>query len=191
MSCYAYIRFPLTNCGFSYRWSGDCRNVLFAGPSWSIWFFGQRFVYVMYLDFILLIPSLGYTFSSAADSSLGNFNINAAPSYLFSTIIDIQAINPYLKVHVLPWSPVCSLIMGMRPHNNSVIASLDERFRVFERRKSAQHLRNHMFVRGTPFLKITLLTQWPSCQLSPQSVTRIQKQRNYRLCHQYPERTWE
>ncbi|TCD70167.1 hypothetical protein EIP91_004637 [Steccherinum ochraceum] len=39
------------------------------------------------------------------DTSLAAFNINKAPSYLFSVINDIRAINPYLKVHVLPWSP--------------------------------------------------------------------------------------
>lgn len=40
------------------------------------------------------------------DTSLAAFNVNRAPSYLFSVINDIRAINPYLKVHVLPWSPV-------------------------------------------------------------------------------------
>ncbi|KAI0712025.1 glycoside hydrolase [Earliella scabrosa] len=39
------------------------------------------------------------------DSQLNNFNIDNTPSYVFATIKDIQAINPYLKVHVLPWSP--------------------------------------------------------------------------------------
>ncbi|KAI0821952.1 glycoside hydrolase [Trametes gibbosa] len=47
-----------------------------------------------------------YSFDDVAgDTSLSNFNINNAPSYLFSVIKDIQAINPYLKVHILPWSP--------------------------------------------------------------------------------------
>ena len=42
----------------------------------------------------------------SGDTSLTSFNINNAPSYLFSVINDIQGINPYLKVHLLPWSPV-------------------------------------------------------------------------------------
>ncbi|KAI0789818.1 glycoside hydrolase [Abortiporus biennis] len=47
-----------------------------------------------------------YTFDdTSGDTSLSKFNINVAPSYLFSVINDIRAINPYLKVHVLPWSP--------------------------------------------------------------------------------------
>jgi hypothetical protein len=50
---------------------------------------------------------LAYTFDDVSgDTSLNNFNINNAPSYLFSVIKDIMSINPYLKVHVLPWSPV-------------------------------------------------------------------------------------
>ncbi|KAI0755082.1 glycoside hydrolase superfamily [Daedaleopsis nitida] len=38
------------------------------------------------------------------DMSLTDFNIDSAPAYLFSIIQDIQAVNPQLKVHVLPWS---------------------------------------------------------------------------------------
>ncbi|KAJ8461900.1 hypothetical protein ONZ51_g11249 [Trametes cubensis] len=41
----------------------------------------------------------------SGDTSLTSFNINNAPSYLFSVINDIQGINPYLKVHIIPWSP--------------------------------------------------------------------------------------
>ena len=40
------------------------------------------------------------------DTQLLNFNIDNAPAYLFSTIKDIMSVNPYLKVHILPWSPV-------------------------------------------------------------------------------------
>lgn len=50
-----------------------------------------------------------YSFDdTSGDTSLANFNINKAPSYLFSVINDIQSVNPYLKVHILPWSPVSS-----------------------------------------------------------------------------------
>ncbi|KAJ6449146.1 glycoside hydrolase family 30 protein [Mycena vitilis] len=41
----------------------------------------------------------------SGDTSFAQFNINNAPSYLFSVIKDILAINPALKVHILPWSP--------------------------------------------------------------------------------------
>ncbi|OBZ71285.1 Severin [Grifola frondosa] len=47
-----------------------------------------------------------YSFDDVSDdTALTNFNINNAPSYLFSVINDIQSINSYLKVHILPWSP--------------------------------------------------------------------------------------
>ncbi|CAL1712943.1 unnamed protein product [Somion occarium] len=41
----------------------------------------------------------------SGDTSLSQFNVNKQPSYVFSVINDIRAINPYLKIHVLPWSP--------------------------------------------------------------------------------------
>jgi hypothetical protein len=94
---------------------------------------------------LLLSPITGYSFADTQDTSLGNFNINAAPSYLFGTIADIQAINPYLKVHVLPWSPVSSILPTGHTTDNFT-AGLDERFGFFEWRKSSQYLRNHMFV---------------------------------------------
>ncbi|KAI0333703.1 glycoside hydrolase [Cubamyces sp. BRFM 1775] len=47
-----------------------------------------------------------YSFDDVSgDTSLSSFNINNAPSYLFSVINDIRGINPYLKVHIIPWSP--------------------------------------------------------------------------------------
>ncbi|KAI0087785.1 glycoside hydrolase superfamily [Irpex rosettiformis] len=47
-----------------------------------------------------------YSFDdTSGDTSLNNFNIDRAPSYLFSIIKDIYGMNPYLKVHILPWSP--------------------------------------------------------------------------------------
>ncbi|OJT15176.1 Endo-1,6-beta-D-glucanase [Trametes pubescens] len=47
-----------------------------------------------------------YSFDDVdGDTHLNNFDIGKAPSYLFSTIRDIQGINPYLRVHILPWSP--------------------------------------------------------------------------------------
>ncbi|KZP16590.1 glycoside hydrolase family 30 protein [Athelia psychrophila] len=46
-----------------------------------------------------------YSFDdTSGDTSFADFDINAAPSYLFDTIADILAINSILKVHILPWS---------------------------------------------------------------------------------------
>lgn len=51
-----------------------------------------------------------YTFDdTAGDTSFSDFDISAAPDYVFSTIQDIMAVNPILKVHILPWSPVRAL----------------------------------------------------------------------------------
>ncbi|EPQ55644.1 glycoside hydrolase [Gloeophyllum trabeum ATCC 11539] len=47
-----------------------------------------------------------YSFDdTSGDTALNNFNINNAPSYLFSTIQDIMSVNSILKIQILPWSP--------------------------------------------------------------------------------------
>ncbi len=83
-----YLRVPLGASDFSA--SGECACA--------------RLAYVLATD-----GRCGTVYSfddTSGDTSLANFNINKAPSYLFSVINDIQSVNPYLKVHILPWSPV-------------------------------------------------------------------------------------
>ena len=48
-----------------------------------------------------------YSFDDVSgDTALTSFNINKAPSYLFSVLNDIRSINDILRIHILPWSPV-------------------------------------------------------------------------------------
>ncbi|KAI0052461.1 glycoside hydrolase family 30 protein [Auriscalpium vulgare] len=42
---------------------------------------------------------------TSGDTGLSKFNVNNAPSYLFSVLNDIKGINPYLRVIITPWSP--------------------------------------------------------------------------------------
>lgn len=53
-------------------------------------------------DFSANVYSLDDT---SGDTSFNSFDIDRAPSYLFSVIKDILSINPDLKVHIIPWSP--------------------------------------------------------------------------------------
>ncbi|KAF8205839.1 glucan endo-1,6-beta-glucosidase, partial [Mycena galopus ATCC 62051] len=47
-----------------------------------------------------------YSFDdTSGDTSFSKFSIGRAPSYLYTVLKDIQAVNPILKVHVAPWSP--------------------------------------------------------------------------------------
>lgn len=46
---------------------------------------------------------------TSGDTSFAQFNINAVPSYVFTVLNDIIAINKNVKVHLVPWSPVCHL----------------------------------------------------------------------------------
>jgi len=42
---------------------------------------------------------------TSGDTSFNSFEIDNAPSYLFSTLADIAAVNSNAKIHILPWSP--------------------------------------------------------------------------------------
>lgn len=50
---------------------------------------------------------------TSGDVNLNDFNIGAAPSYVFSTLRDILSINQWLRVHVVPWSPVSISIVAL------------------------------------------------------------------------------
>ena len=61
-----------------------------------------------------LICAVVYSYDDVSgDTSLSQFNINKAPSYVFSVLNDIKGINPYLKVHLLPWSPVSTCLLHL------------------------------------------------------------------------------
>ncbi|EIM84383.1 glycoside hydrolase [Stereum hirsutum FP-91666 SS1] len=42
---------------------------------------------------------------SSGDTSLNSFSVDNAPSYLFSTLTDIKAKNPGIRIILTPWSP--------------------------------------------------------------------------------------
>ncbi|EIW76813.1 glycoside hydrolase family 30 protein [Coniophora puteana RWD-64-598 SS2] len=47
-----------------------------------------------------------YSFDdTAGDTGLTSFNIDASPSYLFSTLTDILSVNSAVRFHLVPWSP--------------------------------------------------------------------------------------
>ena len=43
---------------------------------------------------------------TSGDTALSKFSIGKAPSYVWSVLSDIKAINPYLRIIITPWSPV-------------------------------------------------------------------------------------
>lgn len=53
-------------------------------------------------DFSASVYSLD---DNSDDTSFSQFDINRAPSYLFSILKDIYSVNPRVKIHILPWSP--------------------------------------------------------------------------------------
>lgn len=59
-------------------------------------------------------PHAVYSFDDVSgDVTLTSFDINRAPSYLFSVINDVLSINSGIRIHVLPWSPVCIRLSSM------------------------------------------------------------------------------
>lgn len=82
------------------------------------------------------------------DISLSNFSIDAAPSEVFSTLHDIQAINKQLKIHLVPWSPVGFLSSWTKEKAcmyvfDFFIAWLDEGQRNNERRQFPRSVFRH------------------------------------------------
>jgi len=55
-----------------------------------------------------------YTFASPTNDGLASFSVDKAPAYLFSTIKDIKSVNPGIKVHLIPWSPVSAELRPVR-----------------------------------------------------------------------------
>lgn len=60
------------------------------------------------------------------DTSLSSFSTDAAPSYYFSTLKDIQSINTDIKLHLVPWSPVRAFSIYTGEILSNFIASMDE-----------------------------------------------------------------
>ena len=76
----------------------------------SLWDVGVANFYYVSTSDISLLHTAYCLDDTSSDTSLNNFKINNVPSYLFAIIQDILSINSMLKVHVLPWSPVCYII---------------------------------------------------------------------------------
>lgn len=54
-----------------------------------------------------MVFDVAYSFDDVSgDTSLDNFNIDNAPSYLFDVLSDIVGVNSILKIQITPWSPV-------------------------------------------------------------------------------------
>lgn len=85
----SYIRVPIGASDFS----AHCQSLSLRQNVWS----SSESVYS--LDDI------------SGDTSFSRFNIDNAPSYLFSVLSDILFVNSHVKVHIVPWSPVRRLCL--------------------------------------------------------------------------------
>ncbi|KAG1737994.1 glycoside hydrolase family 30 protein [Suillus lakei] len=56
----------------------------------------------------------------SGDTSLKNFNINAAPSDIFSVLQDILSVNHMTRFHIVPWSPPGWMKSGGTMHGGSL-----------------------------------------------------------------------
>ena len=82
---------------------------------------------------------------TSGDTSFSDFNINKAPSYVFSVIKDIMSLNSLLKVHIVPWSPV-RFRRVMSTTDWYVAARLDEDYGDYGRWLSFVSIRQHLYV---------------------------------------------
>ncbi|KAF9264506.1 glycoside hydrolase [Marasmius fiardii PR-910] len=84
-----------------------------------------------------------YTYDDVnGDTTLQSFNINRAPSYLFSVLQDIIAVNPLVKVHILPWSPPGWMKSGGSLNGGSLNSNQVQNFANYLL-KSLQGFRSH------------------------------------------------
>lgn len=140
---------------------------------------------------------IAYTYDdTTGDTSLSQFNINKTPSYVFSVINDIRAINPYLKVHVLPWSPVSTLFLHYVlqcsewrtnfPNSpvgwRTVATSMEERFWL-STQITVSIFGICVWLMPKRYLMSTL---WNSGTVPSQGRARVPEQRHSHLRHRYP-----
>ena len=70
------------------------------------------------------------------DTKLSHFDIDNAPSFLFDVVSDILSINNRVKIHIVPWSPVCRPLFIINDLDRcSFEAWLDEKYGHNERRQ--------------------------------------------------------
>lgn len=57
------------------------------------------------------LSATAYTYDdTSGDTDLSDFSIDVVPAYVFEVLNDIIAVNPRIKVHLCPWSPVRLLL---------------------------------------------------------------------------------
>lgn len=87
-----YIRLPIGASDFSL----DCKHIV-------------PYIIFCLIHFLMCTVWLSaYSWDDVSgDTPFNSFRITT-PSYVFSVLKDIQAINNRIKVHIIPWSPVCT-----------------------------------------------------------------------------------
>ncbi|KAJ6476001.1 glucan endo-1,6-beta-glucosidase [Mycena vitilis] len=105
----------------------------------------------------------------SGDTSFAQFNMNNAPSYLFSVIKDILVINPGMKVHILPWSPPAWMKTSLTMNGGSLQPGLVSAYPTYLL-KSVQGFKNQ----GIPIYAISVQNEvtndnptYPSCTFTP------------------------
>ncbi|KAJ3488425.1 hypothetical protein NLI96_g2859 [Meripilus lineatus] len=117
-----------------------------------------------------------YTYDDTnGDTSLNSFNINRTPSYVFSVISDIRAINPYLKIHVLPWSPPGWMKDSGTILGGNFLSQYTNNYATYLL-KSVQGFQSH----GIPIYAISLQNEpqnsnptYPTCKISSSQEAQI------------------
>ncbi|KXN82356.1 Endo-1,6-beta-D-glucanase [Leucoagaricus sp. SymC.cos] len=118
-------------------------------------------------DFSASVYSLDDT---SGDTSFNNFNISRSPSYLFSVLKDIMAVNRYVKVHTLPWSPPAWMKTGGTMNGGSLRSDLVSAYPAYLL-KAVQGFQSQ----GIPVYAISIQNEpqnsnptYPTCTMTPQ-----------------------
>ncbi|KAL0571110.1 hypothetical protein V5O48_010842 [Marasmius crinis-equi] len=125
-------------------------------------------------DFSSSVYSLDDT---AGDTSFSHFDINRAPSYVFSTLDDIRSINKYLKVHLVPWSPPGWMKDSGSMNGGSLKSEMVKYYSTYFL-KAVQGFKN----KGIPIYAVTIQNEplndnpsYPTCTMTPSVEAKIGK----------------
>ncbi|KAJ8503103.1 hypothetical protein ONZ45_g11150 [Pleurotus djamor] len=111
-----------------------------------------------------------YSFDdTSGDTSFNNFNINRAPSYLFSVLKDVIAVNNPAKVHLVPWSPPAWMKDSGSMNGGSLLSQYVSSYPTYLL-KAVQGFRNQ----GIPVYAVSIQNEprnsnptYPTCLMTP------------------------
>ncbi|XP_006463608.1 hypothetical protein AGABI2DRAFT_74074 [Agaricus bisporus var. bisporus H97] len=115
-------------------------------------------------------PSIYSLDDTVGDIAFSSFSIKQIPPYVFNVLHDILAVNRYVKVHLVPWSPPGWMKSGGTMNGGSLRPDMVSVYPIYLL-KSVQGFRSE----GIPIYAVSIQNEpqnsnptYPSCTMTPQ-----------------------